>query len=379
MNWKVQLFKLNFDEKEAEAAKKVVSKGWLSMGEKTSEFETKFSNFLGKNTFSTAVSSCTAGLHIALLALGVKEDDEVIIPSLTFVADANVVNLVGANPVLADCDSLENWNVSLTSLKQKVTKKTKAIIIVHYAGYPCKDIELISEFCKKRGIYLIEDVAHAPGAKVNGKSCGTFGDINCFSFYSNKNLSVGEGGMVTTLDKDLNKRVISLRTHGMTTNLLDRHKGRALSYDVDSSGLNYRIDEIRSAIGIIQLQKLSSSNEQRGELTDLYRSNLKSSCVTVPFESQQDTLKSAFHILPILLPEDVNRLDVINFLKKEGIQTSIHYPPFWDFSVYKEKFYPEDYPISKIICKNQLTLPLYPNMTKNEVNFVTSKLLEAFR
>ena len=190
--WNIQLFKLNFDHKEVEAVADVVSGGWLSMGEKIIEFENEFNEYLSDGVMCSAVSNGTASLHMALLALGVKSGDEVIIPALTFVADANTVALVGATPVLADSTSMDDWNISLESIEEKITTKTKAVIIVHYAGYPCKDIKAISEFCKAKNIGLIEDTAHAPGASIANKKCGTWGDVGSFSFFSNKNLSIGE-------------------------------------------------------------------------------------------------------------------------------------------------------------------------------------------
>ena len=258
--WKTQLFELNFDEKEVEAVASTVRSGWLTMGERTENFENEFSAFLGGNVECTAVSSCTAALHMALLALGVHEGDEVVIPALTFVADANVCRLVGAIPRVADSVSLDDWNMSLASVRQSVTSKTKAVIVVHFAGYPCNDIEAIAAFCQERGIGLIEDVAHAPGAEIYGRSCGVFGDISCFSFFSNKNLSVGEGGMLAARSEALNQRLRNLRSHGMTTLTLDRHKGRARTYDVTEPGLNYRMDEMRSAIGSVRLKKLRQGN-----------------------------------------------------------------------------------------------------------------------
>lgn len=377
--WNIQLFKLNFDHKEVEAVQDVVSGGWLSMGEKIANFESEFGCFLGDKTMCSAVSNGTAALHMALIALDVGVDDEVIIPSLTFIADANVVNLVGAKPVLADSDTLDNWNVSLDSIKKAITNKTKAVIVVHYAGYPCKDIEQISEFCKENGISLIEDVAHAPGASIDNRKCGTFGDIGCFSFFSNKNLSIGEGGMVSTLDSSLHQKLRYIRSHGMTSLTLDRHKGRAITYDVAIPGLNYRMDEMRAAIGSVQLEKLNDGNNKREELTNRYRKKFLDKSVSIPFHDQSklNTLKSVFHILPILLPKNVKRVEVIEYLKKSGIQSSIHYPPFWDFKAYEGQFSKNDYPVTSEICDRQLTLPLYPTMKKHEVDSVVNKLLEA--
>ena len=375
--WNIQLFKLNFDHREVKAASDVVAGGWLSMGEEITNFEESFGDFLGEGALCKAVANGTSALHMALLALEVGRGDEVIIPSLTFVADVNVVNLVGATPKLADATSLYDWNMSLESVEQQITEKTKAVIVVHYAGYPCRDIMAISQLCRDKGIGLIEDVAHAPGAIIDGKVCGTFGDVGCFSFFSNKNLSIGEGGMVSTLNLELNKKLGYLRSHGMTTLTLDRHKGRAITYDVSQPGLNYRMDEMRAAIGAVQLDKLPAGNARRGELTERYRSNLKGSAVSIPFEGHPSNASSVYHILPALLPESADRIAVIGALKENRIQSSIHYPPFWDFTAYKGQFSPNDSPITADICRRQLTLPLFPTMTEDEVDQVCNALLEA--
>jgi dTDP-4-amino-4,6-dideoxygalactose transaminase len=375
--WDIQLFKLNFDDREVSAVSDVVAGGWLSMGEKITSFETDFGSFLGEGVLCRAVANGTAALHMALLALEVGRGDEVIIPSLTFVANVNVVNLVGATPKLADATSLHDWNMSLESIEKQITEKTKAIIVVHYAGYPCRDIMAISQLCRDKGIGLIEDVAHAPGATVDGKVCGTFGDVGCFSFFSNKNLSIGEGGMVSTLDVELNKKLGYLRSHGMTTLTFDRHKGRAITYDVAQPGLNYRMDEMRAAIGSVQLDKLPAGNARRGKLTERYRSNLRGSAVSVPFGDQPSNTTSVYHILPVLLPKNADRKAVIEALKEKRIQSSIHYPPFWDFSSYQGQFSSDDSPVTADICSRQLTLPLFPTMTEDEVDQVCIALMEA--
>lgn len=375
--WDIQLFKLNYDHLETKAVSEVVSGGWLSMGENILSFEGRFGSFLGDDVHCKAVANGTAALHMALLALDVEKGDEVIIPSLTFVADVNVVNLVNATPKLADATSLYDWNMSLESVEQQITEKTKAVIVVHYAGYPCSDIVAISKLCREKGIGLIEDVAHAPGALVDGKACGTFGDVGCFSFFSNKNLSIGEGGMVSTLDPQLDKKLNYLRSHGMTTLTLDRHKGRAITYDVAQPGLNYRMDEMRAAIGSVQLEKLPAGNIRRGVLTERYRNNLRGSAVLMPFADQASNETSVYHILPVLLPEKTDRVAVIGALKEKKIQSSIHYPPFWDFTAYQGQFSPNDSPVTADICRRQLTLPLFPTMTEDEVDNVCNALLEA--
>lgn len=376
--WRVQLFRLNFDNLEEDAVRQVVKDGWLTMGEKISQFETSFSQYLGHGAHSVAVSNGTAALHIALLALGVGLGDEVIIPALTFVADANSVRIVGAKPILADCNSLDDWNVSASTIEKCITPKTKAVIIVHYAGFPC-DMPAIYKLCKDKGLRLIEDVAHAPGASVAGHSCGTWGDVGCYSFFSNKNLSIGEGGMAVTRDPSTFQRLKYLRSHGMTTLTLDRHKGRAITYDVAEPGLNYRMDEMRAAIGLVQLEKLPAGNKRREELTDRYRHNLSESKVIIPFDKLPKDSISAYHILPVLLPGGAKRADVIAALKEKGIQSSIHYPPFWNFTAYKNDYSPSDTPNATIICERELTLPLYPTMTDVEVDLVTNALLESLK
>ncbi len=375
--WQVQLFELYYDDKEQEAVNKVLESRWLSMGQEVNKFENNFSKFLGEESSCFAVSSCTAALHTSLMALGIRKDDEVIMPSLTFVADANVIEMVGAKPVLADSRSLDDWNVSFESVKEKITDRTKAVIVVHYAGYPCKDIRLIHELCKKEGIALIEDAAHAPGASIEGRMCGTWGDLSAFSFFSNKNLSIGEGGMISTIDDNLKNRIQHLRSHGMTTLTLDKHKGRELSYDVIIPGLNYRMDEIRAALGVVQLNKLADGNKKRFKATEKYRRELRDSSILIPFEDIPKTSVSSYHILPVLLPDGHDRAYVINYLKERGIQSSIHYPPFWNFKAYKGRFSASDYPISSKICTNQLSLPLFPSISVEQIELVTATLLEA--
>ena len=375
MDWKIQLFQLNYTQEEKNAVNSVLDSGWLTMGDNIKQFESNFSALIGPNIHSVAVSSATAALHLALLAFDIQEDDEVIIPSLTFVADANVVSMVKGKIVLADCTSLDDWSISLKSIESKITKKTKVLMVCHFAGYPC-DMKPIKELCAKHNIKLIEDASHAPGASVDNLSCGAWGDINCFSFFTNKNLSVGEGGMLTTVNPIYAERLRFLRSHGMSSATLDRHKGRAISYDVIIPGLNYRMDEIRAALGLVQLKKLQQSNEKRKLLTERYRTNFMSSPVVMPYSIDNKKYQSAYHVLPVLLPRNSDRLEIINGMKAGGIQTSIHFPPFWDFAAYRDICKPEDMPITAEICRRELTLPLYPNMTFDQVDIVCKTLID---
>ncbi len=374
--WNVQLFKLNYDHQEVDAAMDVIESGWITMGEKTISFEESFAEFLGQGTYCTATSSGTAALHMALLAAGIGPGDEVIIPSLTFVADINVVRLVGASPVLADCTSYDDWNVSPEGIAAAVTPRTKAVLVVHYAGYVC-DMDAIEAAIRDasdgRMIYLIEDAAHAPGADHRGRACGTIGHVGCFSFFTNKNLSVGEGGMFVTRSKELHEKGRYLRSHGMTALTLDRHKGRSTSYDVILPGLNYRMDEIRAAIGLVQLAKLPEANRQRMQLVEYYRALLHSvPRLHVPFHNHM-LGKPSYHIFPILLDKAIDRAAVMAGLKEHGIQSSIHYPPFQGFTAYRHaRLSPT--PIATDVSHRELTLPLFPTMTFGQVELVCSTL-----
>ena len=373
MDWKIQLCELNYDEREKDAVSRVLESEWLTMGATVAEFEDKFSSFLGSGVHSVAVSSATAALHLLLMAIGVGARDEVIMPGLTFVSDANVVMQLGAKPVFADSRSLSDLNVCSEDVIKKISSNTKAIIIVHFAGYPAELTEL-QTICKAKGIFLIEDVAHAPGAEVNNKKCGTFGDAAFFSFFSNKNLACGEGGMVVTANKSLAKRLAKLRSHGMTLLTAERHKGRSSSYDVEEIGLNYRFDEIRAAIGIVQLEKLITGNLKRRALTNRYRQGLEHANLTIPFEDIEDSEKPAYHIFPVILPDRCDRNWVIEQLKKNGIQASIHYPSFANFSAYKDLLRDGDLQIVDQITKRELTLPLHPRMSMADVDKICTML-----
>ena len=375
MTWKIPLFNTDFDERELQAVASVIKSGWLTMGEKTREFEQRFAEFIGVR-HAIAVSSCTAALHLALLALGFGPGDEVICPSLTFVATANAIRYTAATPVFADVSNFEDWNISLESIKKVKTPRTKAILVVHYAGYPC-DMPSICEYAKKEGLKIIEDCAHAPGASIGNKKVGSWGDIGCFSFFSNKNISTGEGGMITTNNDKIAENIRLMRSHGMTTLTLDRHKGHAFSYDVIKLGYNYRITEITAALGLVQLDKLNDNNKKRKEIVKYYQSLLnKIDNISIPFGNHPE--ESAYHIMPILLPKEVNRYKLMSFLKQHGIQTSIHYRPIHTFSIYKSILH-DDLPLTEEIGQRTITLPLYPNLSKEQVEFIVQTLIEGLK
>mgnify|MGYP001307290429 FL=1 len=368
--YKVPLFKLNYNHKEEKAIKRVIKTQWLTMGQETIDLENYFSKQLTNNYHTIAVSSCTAAIHLSLLSLNLKKNDEVIVPSLSFISQINIIKNLKAKPILVDCVSLDNWNINIQAVKKKINANTKAIIILHYAGFPCLiDKELI-KICRDKNIVIIEDVAHAPGAMIEKRFCGSMGDLGCFSFFSNKNISAGEGGLISVKNKRLAKKLKYLRSHGMTQLSLDRKLGRTSQYDVVESGLNYRIDELRSSLAKEQMLKLQKANLKRKKYFENYKKILMDLPIRIPFQNLSYSFKAAYHIFPILLPSKTNKASLIEKLKKNGIQTSIHYPPFWSFSIYKNSFNKNNFPICNEICKRQLTLPLFPNMKKEDIKTV---------
>jgi dTDP-4-amino-4,6-dideoxygalactose transaminase len=375
--WKVQFYKINYDEREYQAVREVLDSGWLTMSQKTADFEAAFSRFLGCDSLCLGVSNCTAALQMALLALGIKEGDEIITPALTFVADQNITWMAGAKNVLADITSIdEDWSVDPDDIEARITDKTKAVMIVHYAGFAC-NMERITALCKKHGLFLIEDCAHSPGADFRGQPLGTFGDIAAFSFFANKNITAGEGGMAVTQDAGLFAKMKGLRSHGMSVLSFDRFKGRAVSYDVESPGLNLRIHEISSALGLVQLSKLEESNEKRKKLVGHYYGRLGGiSAITIPYRNFSRG-KPSYHIMPVLLSESIDRAKVIESMKQDGIQTSIHYPAIQGFTAYKDKV--NSTPKAEYVCAHELTLPLYPGMTEEEVDIVCASLEKALK
>ncbi len=379
MEWRVPLADIDFGTAEEEAVLQVIRSRWLSMGEVTLGFEQEFAAFIGaKHTL--AVTNATAALHLACLAAGIGPGDEVIIPSLTFVATANAVRYTGATPVFADIESLDWLNISPASIETRITERTRAILVVHYAGFAC-DMPAIAEIARKHNLVVLEDSAHAIGSKLDGRSLGTWGAIGCFSFFSNKNMTTGEGGMLATDDDALAEKLRLLRSHGMTSLSWDRHQGHAYSYDVVDLGYNYRIDEMRSALGRVQLGKLPAGNQRRGELTALYRELLAELApqVEMPFGKPRGT--SCYHILPVLLPKGTDRIRFMEALKQQGFQTSIHYPSVHQFQIYHAEWQKRDatLPVTEEAAAREVTLPLYPTMRDEQVQWVAQAVKEALK
>jgi dTDP-4-amino-4,6-dideoxygalactose transaminase len=368
MNWRVPLSDIKFGKEEKDAVQAVLESGWLTMGSVTQNFEEEFKSYTGAK-HALAVSNATVALHMACIALGLRPGDEVIVPSLSFVATANCVRYTGATPVFADINGENDLTISLASIQSLVNHRTKAIIVMHYGGYTC-DMTGILEWARSQHLPVIEDAAHAVGSYLDNKHLGTLGVAGCFSFFSNKNLSTGEGGMIVTNDDAMAEKFKLLRSHGMTSLTWDRHQGHAWSYDVVDTGYNYRIDEIRSALGREQLRKLEHFNSRRREIATTYRNLLADLTpeITVPFRDHPGI--SAHHILPVLLPAGTDRLSFMERMKEQGIQTSIHYPPIHLFTSFTDRNIKSDLPITEDIARREVTLPLYPLLTDDQVDLV---------
>jgi dTDP-4-amino-4,6-dideoxygalactose transaminase len=365
IEWKIALADVTVGDEERLAVDEVLRSGWLSMGPKTGEFEQALGLELGTNNV-LAVTNGTAALHLAAVALDIGPGDEVIVPALKFVASAAAFRQTGASVRLADSTSLDDFALDPQEIERLVTQRTRAVVAVHYAGFPC-DMDVIAAISAKHNLVVVEDAAHAIGASLNGKSCGTLGAAGCFSFFPNKNMTTAEGGAVAFEDSRSFERARSLRSHSMTTLTWDRHRGHASSYDVLEVGFNYRIDEMRSALGVVQLGRLHASNARRGELMERYRARLDG-CRRLSLPTQGARGCSAFHIAVVVTESEELRAQLRESLRAERIQTSVHYPAIAGFSAYLGE--ETQTPRAEAIAARSLTLPLHPNMTDADVDLV---------
>ncbi len=368
------LFDLRLEPQDFEAVAQTLRSGWLTLGPRTAEFEQAFAEHLGAR-HAIAVSSCTAALHLSYLAAGVGPGDEVIVPAFTFAATATAAIYCGATPVFAEISSREQPMLDPEDVAAKITARTKAVCVVHYAGYAAA-VDRLKELCDAHRIALIEDVAHAPSASLGGRKLGTWGLAGAFSFFSNKVLSVGEGGLVCTDDDEVAAFVRSRRSQAMTSGTWDRHSGRTDTYDVVGLGYNYRLDEPRSALLLSRLQRLESEIERRRELTFRYRELLSQvPGIIVPFEDSQ-VPESCCYVIPIMLEQDGRQSEVSAGLRERGIQTSIFYPSIHKFTAYRERFPGISLPVTELASRTELTLPFYPHMSNADQDRVAAALRE---
>ena len=355
---------------EKDALCEVITSGWITMGDRVRQFESTF-GAMHNTENAVAVSSATAALHLSLVALGVGPGDEVLVPSMTFVATVNTVLHAGATPVMVDIESVDRPHMSLADAKAKLSDRTRAVVIMHYGGY-IMDLAAWRAFADEHDLFLIEDAAHTAGLPEAGQGS----DAAAFSFFANKNMTTAEGGMVLLRDAALVDRVRYLRSHGMTSGSLDRVRGRAVGYDVVECGYNYRIDELRAALGLVQLDQLQGWNAERVSIIDAYRKAIAENLpeVTVPFDAQHAT---SGHIMPVLLPDGADRTDIMARLKAAGIQSSVHYPPVHTFSYFQDSMGALSLPSTEAFGMRQLTLPLHPKLDDYDVTRVVTELKAA--
>jgi dTDP-4-amino-4,6-dideoxygalactose transaminase len=371
-DWRVPLADVVIDEAEITAVSDVYRSGWLSMGPRTEELEERFAAYVGTE-HAIAVTNGTAALHLICMASGLGPGDEVIVPSLTFVATVNAVRYVGATPVFADVAGLETPWISAETVEAVAGDATEAVMNMTYGGHPGDSAEL-TRLCDERDLILLEDAAHGVGGTLDGRALGTFGVAGAFSFFSNKNLPVGEGGMVVTDDADFAAEVRSRRSHGMTSLTWDRHRGHASGYDVVELGFNYRIDEARAALAAKRLERLDTDNAARAAAAQVYRGRFADVDGVTPTMPPVEGAESAHHLFSVLLAESVDRDAVRESLAEARIQTSLHYPPVHQFSAFDADV---ELPVTEEYARRAVTLPLFPTISEEQLGLVVDGLSDA--
>jgi dTDP-4-amino-4,6-dideoxygalactose transaminase len=375
MDKKILVSDLSYGSEELNAVKSVLQNEWLTMGPITNEFEKKFATYT-HSPYAKAVSSATAALHLSLIEAGIKKNHEVITTPISFVASANCILYQKAKPVFADIDT-NTWNISPEEIRKEITSKTKAIIVVHLAGLPVQ-LDEISEICNENNLILIEDCAHGVGSLFDGKHVGTFGEYGCFSFFSNKNLSTGEGGMILVSDSDKANNLKYRRSHGLTKSTWSRHVNSEANqdrlYDMKLLGFNYRMTEIQAVLGLEQLKKVNKMNKIRMDNFNHYKTRFTEENLIEYFQFQMipSNMTHAHHILPVLLKKG-KRHEFREHLARKNIGTSIHYTPIPEFTFYQQKGYNiKDYPNAKDFGHQVVTLPLHQKLSHQDIDYIIS-------
>ncbi len=370
--------KPDITEAEVEEVVDTLRSGWLTGGPKVLAFEEAFCR-LTRAHHAVAVSSCTAGMHLALLAADIGPGDEVITVPLTFAATVNVISHVGATPVLVDV-SEEDYNIDVDQAARRITPRTKAIMPVHYGGHPCSMDELLA-LAQDRNLRVIEDAAHALGSSYKDRPIGALGDAAVFSFYVIKNITTGQGGMLTTDDDELAERVRLLRLHGLSKTAWDRYSEKGTwAYQVLAPGFNYAMTDIQAAIGVQQLARLNQMQARRHELVGLY-DGLFGELREIIRPPRHDHIVHGWHLYPIRLRLDqlrIGRDDFIEELRRRGIGTSVHFIPVHLHPYFREALGvgPGDFPVAERIYENLITLPLYSRMEDADAERVAGAVRE---
>lgn len=381
--------KPSLGKEEIRYLKKVFNSKWIGTGPVTEKFENNFKNYK-KTNYSLSVNSCTAALHLSLMSLNLKKGDEVITTPMTFASTINSIILAGGIPVLADINK-DTFNIDPENIIKKITKKTRGIIIVHLAGLPCEILK-IKKIVNKFNLFLIEDCAHSIETKYNNKHVGNFGDTGCFSFYSTKNLTTGEGGMVITNKKNIADRIRMLRLHGLSRDAWKRNLPASVKfntkfqhYDVKEVGLKYNLIDINSAIGIVQLKKLEKNLKIRKKIFNTYKKNLADLPLKFQkFSTDTKNFRHAYHLCIIELlneEKDKNLRDkLVIFLQKKRIGVGITYRSAVDMSIFKKKFGWNDKTciIAKNLGDNLISLPIYPDLKNKEIKYICENIKKFF-
>ena len=356
---------------------KALTQSMLTLGPQIEKFEADFCKYT-KAKYAIAVSNCTAGLHLSLKALGIKEHDEVIIPDLTFVADASAILSCNAKPVIVDINE-NDFFLSITNLKKNITKRTKAIIPVHIYGQVC-NIDEVLDVALDNDLKIIEDCAHAVGTFHNSKHVGTLGNTGCFSFYPTKNITTAEGGMVITNSKKIADKVRQLRSHGMSKSLKSRYSSEyPWIFDITEPGYNYRLDEIRASLGISQLKRIKKINELRKNAAFYYHSKLQNiSGIVLPDMVNNKT--HSYHLYTIRVTKlfKLSRNQLFKKLKQAGIRTTVYWMPMHKYTAFRKFANLSDVKNTSKIYNEILALPLFPSITKNHQDNVI-KIIKSFQ
>jgi len=372
---KVPFFIPWITDEDEKAVLEALTSRWLTGGPKAKELERMFAKCVSVK-HSVSVNSCTAALHLAMRALNIGPGDEVIVPVLTFAATANAPLFVGAKPVFADVDE-KTFNISPKDIQNKITEKTKAIIVVHYGGQPC-DMKEVMQIARRHDLYVVEDCAHSLGAEYIGQKTGGIGTIGCFSFYPTKIITTLEGGMVTTNDEKIAEQTKILREHGMTKSAFEREKKATWYYDVVDLGYNYRLNEVQAALGISQLKRVDEINRKRIEAAYYYTQKLKEiDGIIPPYKANDRT--HVYHLYVIRVTDKkhgINRDVLYKKLSKKGIELSVHYTPLHLLTFYKRtlSYKKGDFPTAEKAFKEVLSLPLYPTITKAQIDYAVKEI-----
>ncbi len=346
-----------------------VRSGWWTTGPKTIEFEKEFNHYIG-SSYSLAVSSWTAAAHLALEAIGLQKGDEVILPSMTFTATAEIVCYFNAKPVIVDVQK-KSLNINPLEIEKAITSRTKAIIPVHYGGNPC-DMSEIIELADQYNLKIIEDAAHALPSWYKGKLVGNIGDVTCFSFYVTKTLATGEGGMICTNNKEIADRCSIMRLHGINKDAWKRYSNEgSWYYEVVAPGYKYNFTDIQAALGIAQLKKIDLMHQERKKIFEKYNKVFSQNELIQLYEYEEDR-KPSYHLYPIFLNLEqlkINRSQFIDEMKKVGIGASVHFIPLYRHPYYKNTFGLEEknFPVSEFMYPRIITLPIWPGMTDNQI------------